>query len=448
MAVAKAFEIEGPDEIVWVDQWPITRLQEWGYDPTYSSEHHSQIGSSVWIDTTIDPETTATSLTLNNWGSIDLFQQLLGGDSSTEGGGAHDPYDSSTPNSGIVRQDTTQQDFRDAKVEILVYKAEEGVLRRCLRLPNQAMVGFEKRFTADGIATETYNLEGDEDIEYVGNYAQVECFIGTYVSATTFKVHETKGASWSGWTVVCISQESTDCGTQVSDYSAVTITDNSPAGWSTVDTSGMDAAYEPTWVANDRIRLFVAKDSKDSWATIVSNEGMETAGPAAMRRGEIVPRLARDESGSPVTEFTWLRLQEVTISADLTRDELVQLSQYRVYHRALREPCTFTATVTALESDLEAWAKMSGKHAAWATYQGADGASGFEVAGDEFQDDIFIEVNMYNENDQTNLLKKVNLTDCSVTGKGHRLSVDGNSTVTWSFESSKYYEEGTGIEPS
>jgi hypothetical protein len=128
-------------------------------------------------------------------------------------------------------------------------------------------------------------------------------------------------------------------------------------GTLTLPTSG----YTPD--AGDKLFVIYAADG---YATTVDQKYMEIMDDknrpdnvGALRQGQVEIYIV-----DPQTTSTWdlaLRLTSCTVTADLTREPLLELGHLGPYDRPLTLPIPITATVEATAGDLENWAKVAGK---------------------------------------------------------------------------------------
>jgi len=129
------------------------------------------------------------------------------------------------------------------------------------------------------------------------------------------------------------------------------------AGVLTFPTSGITAA------AGDKLFVIYAANG---YATSVDQKYMEIMADknrpdnvGALRQGQVEIYIV-----DPKTTTTYdlaLRLTSCTISADLTREAMLELGHLAPYDRPLTLPIPITATVETTAGDLENWAKFAGK---------------------------------------------------------------------------------------
>lgn len=162
-----------------------------------------------------------------------------------------------------------------------------------------------------------------------------------------------------------------------------------------------------------------------------------------------------------------LRLQTVTISADLTREQLKEMGHLNPYARTLKVPIAFTVAIDTTASDLETYAKLAGKSGDFKSgtltdldiidllskrnlaivvmvYQQTDQEAGGTssdrkvLVSDMFGDEYFVNGirDVYTQVDgslREYPLKTVICKDLRITDEATSTPIDGNGTQTFSF---------------
>lgn len=144
--------------------------------------------------------------------------------------------------------------------------------------------------------------------------------------------------------------------------------------------------------------------------------GELNSGVGALRQGQIEVYIV--DAGS--TDIAW-RLTGVTISADLTREPLMELGHLRAYDRPLTLPVPITVNIDSTAGDLENWARFAGKLAEFR----ADTLDDISLTDLMNKADLILMVKVYVQTDEeaggTGASRRVN-TDQPV---GHTYFVDG-----------------------
>jgi hypothetical protein len=120
-----------------------------------------------------------------------------------------------------------------------------------------------------------------------------------------------------------------------------------------------------------------------------------------------------------------LRLQSVSISADLTREPLKELGHLNPYARPLTLPIEFTVDIETTAGDLELFAKLAGKGSKYATGQLTD----IDLADLLAKDNMRIVVQVYQQTDEEAGGTGVNRKVLSSDMFGDEYFVDGQRGV-------------------
>ena len=232
--------------------------------------------------------------------------------------------------------------------------------------------------------------------------------------------------------------------------------------------------YFPTAVAlapavDDKLQVVY---SADAYAGVMNTYFTELKEPTdrpdsigAVRQGQIEVYVVDPDAGSSF-ENAW-RLTGATISADLTREPLMELGHLAPYDRPLTLPIPITATVESTAGDLENWAKFAGKAAdfvgtsmtdlalkhlmnkenlvlvvkvyqqtdeeAGGTGVGRKVIAGSSLVGEEYFNDGVMAI--YSAGDTERALKTIVLKNLKITDEGMTLDLGSNATQTFGFRS-------------
>jgi|GEM_PF-4334620 len=154
--------------------------------------------------------------------------------------------------------------------------------------------------------------------------------------------------------------------------------------------------------------------------------------PAVLNQGqiEVYLSLLPPEQFSPSSSSMTLRVESCSVSLGLTRTALNEIGHHLPYSRPLQMPIPVTVNLNTTASDLEELAKLCGISLSSAT----------ELQLDDFIKNLYLYIYMYRENDVKRqeapykwqpYLKKIVLTDLSVTNDAFDLRVDANATQNW-----------------
>jgi hypothetical protein len=221
--------------------------------------------------------------------------------------------------------------------------------------------------------------------------------------------------------------------------------------------------YFPTGLgvaAGDKIQIIFAADrySEPMNTYFINNTGNANSDVGALRQGQVEVYIVDGTTPSAM----W-RLTGCTISADLTREPLLELGHLAPFDRPLTLPIPITVTVDSTAGDLENWAKFAGQDFSTIddidlndlmnkddlilmvkVYEQTDeeaGGTGVNrkvntdgVIGDtSFVDGVLQPA--YVSGDTENALKTVIVKNLKITDEGMTLDVGANGTQTFGFRS-------------
>jgi hypothetical protein len=235
---------------------------------------------------------------------------------------------------------------------------------------------LEFGYTTGANATENYGAETDMKMWLLnsGRFVNYEEF--TLASGTTTVT--LSGVATDGKTVATLSgpvmgflrkAPNGAPGVTVYDASANTMANYEVAAAPGVNIFGYSAGVltmpSSGYTPNTDDKLFVIY-AANGYATTVDQKYMEIMDDknrpdnvGALRQGQVEIYIV-----DPQATASWdlaLRLTSCTITADLTREPLLELGHLGPYDRPLTLPIPITATVEATAGDLENWAKVAGK---------------------------------------------------------------------------------------
>jgi hypothetical protein len=143
-----------------------------------------------------------------------------------------------------------------------------------------------------------------------------------------------------------------------------------------------------------------------------------------------------------------LRVQNVTINGDLSREELKELGNLNTVSKKLTTPLKLTATVEVSDNDLKLFATLCGaaKAAEWTTYDSSQ-AQDFILRSANLATDSKLTVEMYKTRTgdfttAANKLSMIVMSGLSVTGKSTSTSSSTRGTMSWTFQGSYFLFSG------
>jgi hypothetical protein len=399
------------DKMFFVDEYVITRLQTGNWDQESTDEDIEEIGNSGIVETIIDPIIpTTVTLNTNDWGSTDFLAQLMGTESTVDGGTSAYIPAAANRNDWTIDQD----EIKTAMVDILVRSRDNTtqVLLGTTWIPNCEIQSINWSYSVDGNATENVTVRGDTDRHFVENYRQATVEIGVFNTTSTFDV-TTAGTSH---TELYVSVNGT-----IYDSSYI-------SSWAAnlVTLTGV-----PDLVAGDRIRLVFYADTPDDSFT-----ELDTVGIGAIKAPYIVIGLGDDTEITSASKT--LRLQSVDVNVTLTREDIKEIGTEQVI-KALMTKQEVTVDATVLHDDMENLAKMMG--VSGATWTGGDVEFKMQDAIGNFND-LFVKI--YDDSSQTNLLKTLEITELALLNNPFSQDVGAQGTYNISLKADNWKWTGGG----
>ena len=459
MAVSKAKEVKGIDKLVYIDDYPLLRVQKCTITPNFGSQDLSELGSTGIVESIADVITTSVSLDVNAMGSITLFQNLVGERAAypVVCSGAEDAAPTlnsgwagaAITNSGVI----TEADFENAISDMVVSVKEDDTLRRTIYVPNCYLTSFDWGFSVDGACTENYTLTGDSDYDAASNYADLRCYPGFPYTVSGF--HIVRSGVTTGFSHLQITRNGVPLTT--SEFSGVTYVLGTGAdlGKTLVNLSGCTVLTTGTSTTADRMRLVAYKTAAASWTVKQTAAGVNVPGTGGVVGKQI--KIYVGHSGAmPATLMTIptsgavLRCQSVTINGDLSREDLKELGNIRVVNKRLNTPLKLSATVEASESDLEDYARMIGSGAAYETY--STGTTAINVFWNNEMaagSNIWLKVIVYKDRTggfaTSQVLKTITMSGLSLTSKSRDMGATSRGTVSFGFGGSYLSVAASGL---
>lgn len=403
--MSKPLAIQHDDKLIKIDGHPVTRCQSFGYDTNMNFEDIYEIGNENILESRVDDVITSTvNFTALDWGTSDLFGQLMSEKAGVD----------TRQNRAVV----TQAMFPRAVVDLTVPVLENDVWKRSVWLPNQHLSSFTFNYSVDGNATEQYQLAGDMDHDFPEDYHEMYSEEGTYASNATFTV------------------ASSDTG-KTGDYISVNnlIYDSTHFSWSGTTVTVSGTAGGGALASGDRFRLAWHDDTPVTTFTKLS-----TAGPSTVRTGQV--KIGLGSEAVVDSAHKTLRVQSVNINGTVEREENRELGTKQLTGRTWRTTNIEVQAVLDM-SDLQEVAIMQGVSESdwndWANQAIILYPQRF--IGNEQE----LMIQIYDDADQSYLLKTIIMENLSVTGKGHTHDVQGKEQVTFTLRGSYITVSGNGV---
>lgn len=505
--MAKRIIIKDSDKLVKVDGFPVLRLQGFDYTDGINSENKEEIGNENLVDVTYDESITVdVTMNTNNWGVVDLLSQLVGEKATSDAvyktglllsgttaivnltnastifavgdgisirdvsaGISYVRRVSLVQGNGVTLADVLpaaavandkyakvndytidEGDFADASVDLIVPVREKSALARTSWIPNCYLMGFDMNYDVNGDSTENYRLKGDMDEDFIGDFMNAYVAIGTRTGATTFTAPIDSDAltDYTAYYLTVngkkFSAGAVSGGGATYDNAIDSIARTDAYTW----TITVDSAVVPSLAAEDRIRLVYYLTTVDS----TQYTTLDDRGLISIKKGMVKIRLGDEynvAAGSSVGTNKTINLQSVSIGCSFNRQTIYELGTTNACYRTLDLPVITDVTVDMYESDLKFYAEVAGKLATTGTPD--TDWDNLVTAGDVLKPSDFIGqdnrliVEVYDDNTQTNLLKKIEVEKLKVASKGNRLSVGGFAMISWGFRADNISIAGQGI---
>ena len=383
---------------VWCNGEVLYRVQSLGSTTTFTSEDIFELGHLDIIDVVDDVPAVAVTLNTNDFGDVATMAALAqvipakrDMDVTTTSGNANlEVVDSSLIGIGTYLHGVCVPDFAIScgalpGVSLWAPVQEEcsaGTLAanidQTLFLDKVFVNSLEFSYSSGANATENYGAETDNKMWLLND--------GRFVNSDTFELTGTDISN--GYVDLTLSAAdaiaslSAGLGFLRKDADgvpAITVYDDSTNEMSNIaivtgSTSANDTyiyhdttthrVYFPTVtnvpVANDILTIIYSADaygtgSSDKYFSILSDLTRPDM-LGAIRQGQVEIHLVSDTDSS--FDIAW-RLTSATISADLTREALMELGHLSPYDRPLTLPVPITVAVESTAGDLENWAKVA-----------------------------------------------------------------------------------------
>ena len=404
------------DKVWYCDQWVITRAQSANWDQEISDEDIEEIGNPGIVETIIDPVIPTTiTINTNDWGATDFLAQLMGEKASVR---STSPYsdDDNYRNDWVVNSEDMSVQGCDFIVRVRDEKTD--TLDRTVWIPGARISSIAWSYSVDGNASENVTLRGDTDLHLIGEYKDAGILIGTFATTDTFTV-TLASTAMGGLTELYMT---------VNDV----LYDDTHISWSgtTVTVSTMPANL----VAGDRIRLLWFKDTP---ATLFDD--LDTSAMGAIKGANVIIGLG--DAGKIINSTKTLRLQSVTVTATVTREDIKELGTRTIVSSSMKKQ-EVAIEATVLEDSMENFAYMLGVSAAEWTNRATVGIAM------KLQDSIgnaqCLYVNVYDDADHTNLLKRLYVSNMRLIKSPFSLDVGGTGQMTLSFKADNWLWTGQG----
>lgn len=396
---------------VYANGYLLSRVQSISADFDLGEEEARELTNEEVVEyTATDPQVTITIET-NDYGSLRNIRAIA------------------EVASGSAADNITVDSFDGTTCDVGFAVQEDSTLKRTLLINNASLTSVSWNYDVGGVATESFTLESDNYQWYKD--ARRQAFALNDRGGVTFDETLATGS--------CLIPLAVG---QVANYTAAKVYIDGIAVTGAVTLSAASPYCRATWVdttaeSGTNYRIYLYKNTPD--ATIQQTTSTSQIG--SIPRGKLDIYLTtgaiEDYGSQGVTNF--LRLQSVSIDADLSRTTLNELGHSRAFERSLETPVPVNITFSALSADLEQWARLSNLD--WDDTSDTD----YDIA--EFTKTANLQIRYFDAQDTSttrNLLKTLTITDLQVVNGSFALSVGDNATQDFGCRASNFTASGTG----
>jgi hypothetical protein len=366
--------------------------------------------------------TVSASVTFHDYGSIAPFMQAVG--------------QGTWQNEANPARILTDKAIENGVVDIMAHMSDDEIDIDFAEWNGYLfLTSFSWDWPADGFASETYDYEGENSRFFLNDWKNASVYKADLPLPYTIagSTVEISGANLQSTHHPILMQVNEEVVATLSE-SGHTITFTDSGGDTEVTATGYNGAV--TFQPGDRVRI-VTSGSSSTFSALASTP----AGLGALRRGHIVPKLYNPAGNAENT----LRIQGISVDADLGRDELVQLGSKKAYFREIKRPLNISITVDINETDLEEFAKLAGQETAF------DAATLREINPDNYLKNNTLEVLFYKDeivHSFANELKRIKFTNVSVASdEDSTSSADVTGTRSITLSSENFTVSGSGVTP-
>jgi len=404
----KALYVDGPSQA--------KRVQTFSTDTDQNEEKLLELGNNEVAEKTNDLS-TSFSIEFNNYGSMATFMQALG--------------QGQWQGENNVARVITDTAFDNAIIDTITHMSNDDATKDHAEWMGRGfLTSFNFTYPADGIATETYDFEGAHSRKFLNDWVNPTVYKADFLNSTTAIISGSTLQATHNPILVLVDEDVKAQLTTAGD--TITLTDNG----SDTDVTATNSDGNITFTSGDRVRVVVS-GSGTTYTLLPSTP----AGIGGLRRGFINAYLYNPAGNAEKT----LRIQSLSIDADLSREELVELGSKKPYFRKLTRPINISIAVDINETDLEEYAKLVGSET------GYDADTLREIDFDDFLKDNVLEIIEYKSDTAktfANELRRIKMTSLSVASDSDSTSVsDVVGTGTINLTAENFLLSGTSVNP-
>lgn len=437
--MAKSTAIQGKGHAFFLNGDIVKRLQsgDWGAD--LAVEKVMEMANVGYVEKIPDSPKISVSLDTNDVGNMAMLYLLKNGQRLPDTGldtlelsrDAKGCYTVTTSGEVTVTMDGTTNDLDEIRVTasgqmcpsmlIKVSEHNNSTIDRTCHLQGVYLDTVEFSYDVGGMAKENYRLSGDHKDWYFSGTSNpsstdIDMVFAEYTSETEATTTHAKPANTTV-EAVYVNKELV--------YHKRTAIGSAPTWTGSSLTFGAD-----TFTDDARIEVIYSYDTPRSFpALTTSNTGTSAYGTrGGLRRGNVVIYMEK-QTGSTITDAQakQLRLQSVSGSLDMGRQERYELGTQRYVDKQPTYPLNVRFDMTFNASDLQAFAHASAKEDEWLA-----GTLNYMNVKDIVQN-TKVTIELYKDayiHTPANLVKKIVMNNCTVMNEGDTARV-GQEAGQW-----------------
>jgi len=416
----KPTEIRHPQAALFAEEYPCQRIQSLGYTADLNSEEVNQLTDPNVVEVVDSDPTVSLTIDTNEFGSINIYNQLSGfygfPESITDVRDRYGFTEATIDNTNHRDGTISHTDFGEVATDFQVVikdTAADTNQSRVLWFNNCFVDSVSGTYQVDGFASESISMTGAWQRWFLNGFAGTRIQKATYVSGSSLETTHTNAP-------IMLMEDGVEL----------------PSSYWTAGGAGFVSAGGYAFKAASRYRL------ADVGATLAFPSLGDAVTPiGGVKEGEI--EILMWDSGrigaepgygvDTIPGTVMLRLQSVDYEVSFDREDLKQLST-GVYYKGLNTT-TVTASISAIESNLELWALGAGLATDFTT----SALTSMSLSDFQNMSDIQIRVDVFStknltEHSESTILKSIRLHDGKVTSTGNSSDVPGRGTATFDLQ--------------
>jgi hypothetical protein len=412
--------------MILANQYPISRASSVSIDTDLNEEEIREIGNEEVVERVDQTPTVSITVETNESASMQNLR-----------------YVTQEP----VGTNITVNSFDGPTTDIALSVEEDNVLTRTLHVNDCVPVGISWNFDVGGLATESFNLEGDNYTWYINDYKIARVFNG--LTSTQSAVATGLGLTATGCTVHSWGNTSSaELMLGAESFKPLKVYVDGQLHKQESGIAGTDINWtakgplfgEVVWsdyaistgetilsTAGTRYRVLAVATGTTAIKTRIKNytwgvtERIGAGALGGISKG-MIDIVLTTGAASATSGTNFLRCQTASVDVDLARETLEELGHDRAFEKTLTLPVNVNVTFNTLASDLEEFAKFT-------TKQTPTGNN--ELSISEFSKIASLAVRIFDAKDteSTRTLKKeLVITGLDISSQSYGVDVGGNAT--------------------